>query len=268
MSDSSVVAELTSMCVSRSGRALYSNLSMSFPKGKITAILGPSGCGKTTLLKVLGGSVPFDRGEVVVNGVDVGKCRRESLYELRKQMGILYQQGALFTHLNVFDNVAFPLREHTNLSENMIRVLVLAKLEAVGLRGAYQLSIQRLSGGMARRVALARALILDPSLMMYDEPFTGQDPITRGVLSHLIAKLNQALSLSSILVTHNVSETKKIADYVYVLAHGEVIGQGTVEEVFANTDPRVQQFLAGAPDGPVAFRYPSDTMASDLGVEL
>ena len=258
--------ELHGIQFSRSGRIIHSDLSMHFPRGKITAILGPSGCGKTTLLHIIGGSLRPCAGTVLVGDKSVLQLSRQALFELRKSMGILYQQGALFTHLNVFDNVAFPLREHTNLSEEMIGILVLSKLQAVGLRGAHTLAVDSLSGGMARRVALARALVMDPSIMMYDEPFTGQDPITRGVLSHLILKLNKTLNLTSILVTHNVSETKKIADFVYVIAEGKVISHGDVNTVFSSEDPSVKQFLSGSPDGPVAFQYPAEPFNVALGV--
>lgn len=268
MSHSDNAVELRCVQFSRSGRTIHSDLSMYFPRGKVTAILGPSGCGKTTLLHLIGGSLQPGAGEVIVNGKNVLNLSRQALFDLRKSMGILYQQGALFTHLNVFDNVAFPLREHTHLSEEMIAVLVLAKLQAVGLRGANELPIDKLSGGMARRVALARALIMDPSIMMYDEPFTGQDPITRGVLSHLILKLNKILDLTSILVTHNVSETKKIADFVYVIAQGQVIAHGDIDAVFSSQDPRVQQFISGSPDGPVAFQYPAQPINEALGILL
>ena len=226
--------------------------------------MGPSGTGKTTLLRLIGGQLIPDQGSVTVAGQIVHKLDRNSLYNLRKKMGMLFQEGGLFTHLNVFENVAFPLREHTTLCESMLRNLVLMKLQMVGLRGARYLMPSELSGGMARRVALARAIALDPGLIMYDEPFSGQDPISMGVLVKLIRTLNDTLGLTSIIVSHDVSETLSIADYAYVIADGKVIGKGTPEELKQNEAAQVTQFLRGLPDGPVPFHYPAENFERDL----
>lgn len=244
----------------RGTKKIFKGVNLNIPRGKITAIMGPSGTGKTTLLRLIGGQLKPAAGEIKINGVNVHRLKRQELYRIRRQMGILFQEGGLFTDINVFENVAFPLREHTFLPEDMIRALVLMKLEAVGLRGAAQLGIEQLSGGMARRVALARAIILDPLVMMYDEPFTGQDPITRGVLLKLIKQLNDALGLTSIIVSHDVQETASIADYIYILARGHVLAEGTPDQLLSNRLPQVLQFVHGLPDGPVPFHYP-DTKA-------
>jgi len=212
---------------SRGNNKIFDDISLDFERGKITAIMGPSGTGKTTLLKLIGGQLYPEKGTVTVDGQNVHQLRRKELYELRKRMGMLFQSGALLTDMNVYDNVAFPLREHTHLTESMIRSLVLMKLQAVGLRGAHQLMPNELSGGMARRVALARAIALDPMMILYDEPFTGQDPISMGVLVLLIKALNETLGLTSIIVSHDVEETAKIADYIYVIANGKVVDHGT-----------------------------------------
>ena len=260
------LVQISDLDFARGDRQIYSNINLEIPKGMITVIMGPSGCGKTTLLSLISGQLAPDKGNVLVDGLNVPDMKRQELFALRKKMGLLYQQGALFSNLNVFDNVAFTLREHTNLSESMISVLVLAKLEAVGLRGARNLAVSELSGGMARRVALARALMLDPMLMMYDEPFAGQDPITRGVLLQLIRQLNDSLDLTSIVVTHDVEETKAIADYVVVVADGAIVGRGDIATVFGSDNPEVQQFLAGSPDGPVPFRFPCAlSMEQEMG---
>lgn len=226
--------------------------------------MGPSGCGKTTLLRLIGGQLKPERGSIQVDGKVVNRLSRVQLYELRRKMGVLFQSGALFTNLSVFENVAFPLREHTELSDFMIRDIVLMKLQAVGLRGAKKLMPSQLSGGMARRVALARAIALDPELIMYDEPFTGLDPIALGVIVKLISDLNKALGITTILVSHDVEEALSIADYIYVIASGKIIGQGTPEKVHADRDPEVQQFLQGLPDGVVPFHYPAIDYAQDL----
>lgn len=243
---------------------IFKDLNIDIPRGKIIAIMGPSGTGKTTLLKLIGGQLAPSAGAVEVDGQNIHALSRKRLYELRKKMGMLFQTGALFTHLNVYDNVAFPIREHTNLKESMIRDLVLMKLEAVGLRGARHLMPSELSGGMARRVALARSLALDPQMIMYDEPFTGQDPITMGVLMQLIKKLNQSLNMTSIIVSHDVQETASIADYIYVMAEGRVIGEGRPEELGRTAAPDVKQFMQGLPDGPVPFHYPASSLEEDL----
>ncbi|OLQ85271.1 ABC transporter ATP-binding protein [Vibrio ponticus] len=263
MSSSDLVT-VNNLTFSRGNRVIFDNVNLHVPKGKVTAIMGPSGIGKTTLLRLIGGQLAPDSGEVLFDGLDIPKLSRRKLYQVRKKMSMLFQSGALFTDLTVFDNVAFPLREHTQLDEALIRTLVLLKLEAVGLRGAADLMPSELSGGMARRAALARAIALDPELIMYDEPFVGQDPITMGVLVELIRNLNQALGVTSVVVSHDVPEVMSIADWVYILANGKVIASGTPEELHANPDPQVQQFLLGDADGPVPFRYPAKSIAEDL----
>lgn len=249
---------------SRGEKKIFDDISLEFQRGKITAIMGPSGTGKTTLLKIIGGQLFPETGSVTVNGRNVHHLKRDELYTLRKRMGMLFQSGALLTGMNVFDNVAFPLREHTQLPESMIRSLVLIKLEAVGLRGARDLMPNELSGGMARRVALARAIALDPMMIMYDEPFTGQDPISMGALLLLIKSLNTTLGLTSIIVSHDVQETAAIADYIYVLSEGKVVGQGTPQEIKQSSSEWVQQFMNGAADGPVHFHYPAKEYMDDL----
>lgn len=246
------------------GRNVFDKMNISIPRGKITAILGPSGTGKTTLLKLICAQLRPQQGSIFVDGLNVHRLSRVELYHLRRRIGVLFQSGALFTSLNVFENVAFPLREHTDLSEEMIRDLVLLKLQAVGLRGAKGLKPSQLSGGMSRRVALARCLALDPDLLMYDEPFTGQDPITMGILVKLIKKINQALGITSILVSHDVPEACSIADYIYILFDGQIIGQGTPDEITGMSSPSVYQFMHGLPDGMVPFHYPAKTYAEDL----
>lgn len=248
----------------RGERKIFDDVSLRVPKGKVTAIMGPSGIGKTTLLRLIGGQIYPEKGEIWFDGDNIPALSRKQLYSARKKMSMLFQSGALFTDLTVFDNVAFPLREHTQLSEELIRSLVLLKLEAVGLRGAAQLMPSELSGGMARRAALARAIALDPDLIMFDEPFVGQDPITMGVLVELIRNLNQALGVTSIVVSHDVPEVMSIADWVYILANGKVIACGTPQELLNNPDPQVQQFLKGDADGPVPFRYPAEPIIKEL----
>ncbi|GAM67468.1 ABC transporter [Vibrio sp. JCM 19236] len=226
--------------------------------------MGPSGIGKTTLLKLFGGQIEPDSGEVWFEDQQINRLSRSKLYQVRKRMSMLFQSGALFTDLNVFDNVAFPLREHTSLNESFIRSIVLLKLEAVGLRGASELMPSELSGGMTRRVALARAIALDPEVVMYDEPFVGQDPITMGVLVELIKKLNQAMGITSIVVSHDVPEVMSIADHVYLLADGKIIAEGSPEEINQMDDPRVKQFVSGEADGAVPFAYPAQSMQQEL----
>lgn len=252
------------MSFSRGDRVIYNDITMTFPRGKITAVMGPSGIGKTTLLRLIGGQLKPDSGDILFNGENVPTLSRTQLFELRKQLSMLFQSGALFTDMTVEDNVAFPLREHTDLSEEIIRIIVLLKLEAVGLRGARELYPAELSGGMARRAALARAIALDPSLIMFDEPFTGQDPISMGVIVRLIRKLNSALNLSSIVVSHDVQEVLGIADYVYIIANKTVVGHGTPTQLIADSSPLVQQFIHGKPDGPVPFHYPAESLWCDL----
>jgi len=246
-------------------RTILNDVSLSFRRGKVTAILGGSGCGKTTLLRLIGGVHPANRGRVVFDGETINAQDREQLYRLRRRLGMLFQFGALFTDLTVFENVAFPLREHTELSEQMIRDMVLMKLNAVGLRGAAQLRISEVSGGMARRIALARAIALDPELIMYDEPFAGLDPISMGVAANLIRKLNDATGSTSLVVSHDVQECFTIADYAYLLTSGgRVAAHGTPDQLRDSDDAEVRQFIRGEPDGPVRFHYPARTLAEDM----
>ena len=248
----------------RGEREIFSDLSLTIQKGCITAIMGPSGTGKTTLLKLIGGELKPDSGLIEIEGQNVPSLSRKALYALRQNMGVLFQSGALFTDLSVFENVAFPIREHTRLSDTLIRHIVLMKLEAVGLRGVASLMPSALSGGMARRVALARALAFDPSLMLYDEPFTGQDPISMAVLLKLIKKLNDILNTTSIIVSHDVEETLSIADYVYIISQGKVLADGTPAEIAASTNPLVRQFVHGQDDGIFPFHYPAKALVEDL----
>ena len=246
------------------GRVVFQGVDIVIARGKITAIMGPSGTGKTTLLRLIGGQLLPTTGNVRVNGHEISRLSWKALYQLRKRMGMLFQTGGLFTHINVFENVAFPLREHTRLSEAMIRTLVLMKLQMVGLRGAAYLMPSELSGGMARRVALARAIALDPEFIMYDEPFTGQDPISMGVLVKLIRTLNDALGLTSVIVSHDVQETLSIADYVYVISDKEIIGHGSPESILHDSSKQLQQFIRGLPDGPVPFDYPAPSLEQEF----
>ncbi|MBR7794318.1 ABC transporter ATP-binding protein [Undibacterium sp. FT147W] len=248
-------------------RTILSGLHMDFPRGKVIAVMGGSGSGKTTILRLIGGQIRPQRGSVSVNGQHVQDLASDDLYAMRRKMGMLFQHGALFTDLSVFDNVAFPMREHTDLSETMIRDLVMLKLEAVGLRNAAYLMPAEISGGMARRVALARAVALDPQLMMYDEPFAGLDPISMGVTANLIRNLNDALGSTSILVSHDVHESFAIADYIYFLSQGKIVADGTPEQMMASEDPYVRQFVHAEADGPVPFHYPGKTLLDDLGLK-
>lgn len=258
------IVEIKGLRFERSGRFIFNGVDIDIPRGKITAIMGPSGTGKTTLLKLIGGQLKPHTGKIMFDGENVHQLSRKELYRLRRKMGMLFQSGALFTELSVFDNVAFPILEQTKLSKQMVRDIVLMKLEAVGLRGARHLMPSELSGGMARRAALARAIALDPKVIMYDEPFTGQDPISMGVLVNLIKTLNDNLGLTSIIVSHDIDETLSIADKIYVLAEGKIIGEGSPTELNQISSPQLQQFMQGLPDGPVAFHYPSKGMKEDL----
>lgn len=245
-------------------RSILQGVDLSVRRGQVVAIMGGSGSGKTTLLRLIGGQLRASHGEVQVAGADLARLGRNEMYALRRRMGMLFQFGALFTDMTVFDNVAFPLREHTGLPVEVIRDLVLMKLDAVGLRGAARLMPAELSGGMARRVALARAVALDPMLIMYDEPFAGLDPISLGVVGQLIRRLNDALGASSILVTHDVHESLEIVDYVYFVSDGRIVAEGTPDEIRASTDPFVHQFVHAEIDGPVPFHYPVEPMAQAL----
>lgn len=256
--------EINNLIFTRGNRCIFNGIDMVVKQGKITAIMGPSGSGKTTLLQLLGAQLTPDSGVVRVNGQNIHQLSRKALFDLRRDMGLLFQGSALFTHLSVFENVAFPLREHTHLNESMLRDIVLMKLEAVGLRGAAELMPAQLSGGMARRVALARTVALDPELMMYDEPFTGQDPISLGVLVRLIKRLNQLLNTTTIIVSHDVEETCSIADYIYLISGGKVIGQGVPEELVHSSEPQVKQFMHGEADGVVPFHYPARPYTEEL----
>jgi len=247
-------------------RPILTGLQMDFPRGKVVAVMGGSGSGKTTILRLIGGQLQPQEGRVEVDGENVPSLATRQLYVLRRKMGMLFQNGALFTDMTVFDNVAFPLREHTDLDETLIRDLVLMKLNAVGLRNAASLKPAEISGGMARRVALARAIALDPALIMYDEPFAGLDPISMGVTANLIRRLNDALGSTSILVSHDVNESFAIADYVYFLSAGKIVAQGTPQEMRESTDPYVKQFVHAQADGPVPFHYPGKSLAEDLGL--
>ena len=245
-------------------RQILSGVSLTVPKGKLVAVMGGSGCGKTTILRLLCGQFRASAGEVLVSGISVATMNREQMFAHRRKLGMLFQFGALFTDLSVFDNIAFPMREHTELPEEIIHDLVLMKLNAVGLRGAAQLKPSELSGGMARRVALARTIALDPQLALYDEPFAGLDPISLSVVGQLIRKLNDALGMTSILVTHDIVESLKIVDYIYFISDGRVVAQGDVASIKASTDPFVRQFVDGETDGPVRFHYPAKALTEDF----
>lgn len=248
----------------RGENAIFNGVDIDIYAGKVTAIMGPSGTGKTTLLKLIGGQLKPSRGVIEVDGQNIHKLSRKALYAMRKRMGMLFQSGALLTDIDVFENVAFPLREHTTLPESMIRDLVLMKLQSVGLRNARNMMPAELSGGMARRVALARATALDPMMIMYDEPFTGQDPISMGTLVNLIRRINDAMGLTSIIVSHDVAETAEIADDIYLLSGGKVIEQGTPEQLNKSQSGWVEQFMQGLPDGPVPFHYPGTEYREDM----
>jgi phospholipid/cholesterol/gamma-HCH transport system ATP-binding protein len=258
------LVEVRGLRFRRGDRYIFDGVDLDIARGRITAIMGPSGTGKTTLLRLIGGQLRPDAGTVALEGRDIASMSRAELLAARRRIGMLFQASALFTDLSVYENVAFPLRVHTRLPEPLVRDLVLMKLNAVGLRGARDLMPSQLSGGMARRVALARAAVLDPDLIMYDEPFVGQDPIAMGVVLALIKELNVALGITSLLVSHDITETISIADHIYVLADGKVIGSGTPAALSQTSSPRIKQFVNGVPDGPVPFHYPADAFREDV----
>jgi len=259
-----ILVDIEDLKFNYDGRPVLQGINMKIPRGKVVAIMGGSGCGKTTLLRCIGGQLRPSGGRVRLEKHQVCEMSHDELYRLRRKMGMLFQFGALFTDMSVFDNVAFPIREHTDLSEEMIRDLVLMKLEAVGLRGAHKLMPGELSGGMARRVALARAVALDPMLIMYDEPFTGLDPIALGVIGQLIRKLNDALGATSIMVTHDVQESLQIVDYIYFVSNGQIVAEGTPDDIRASRDPFVHQFVHAEVDGPVHFDYPAPAVRQEF----
>lgn len=261
---SEILVDIQNITFKRDERVIYDDISLSIPKGKVTAIMGPSGIGKTTLLRLIGGQIKPESGKILFDGQDIPSLSRRALYETRKRMSMLFQSGALFSDMSVYDNVAFPIREHSKLPESIIEKIVLMKLEAVGLRGARHLRPDELSGGMARRAALARAIALDPELILYDEPFAGQDPISMGVIVRLIRSLSDALGLTSVVVSHDVPEVMSIADYIYIVAERKVIGHGTPEQILQQSSPLVQQFVKGESDGPVPFHYPAAAYEAEL----
>jgi phospholipid/cholesterol/gamma-HCH transport system ATP-binding protein len=264
MSDQAAMVELEQVSFDYGSRKILNNISLRIPRGKVVAIMGGSGCGKTTILRLIGGQVKPTSGRVLVENQSVAELSTAKLFLLRRKMGMLFQMGALFTDQTVFENVAFQMREHTDLTDELIRSLVLMKLQAVGLRGAHELMPSELSGGMARRVALARTIALDPELILYDEPFAGLDPISLGVIGQLVRRFNDALNATSILVTHDIKASLLIADYVYMIADGAVIAEGTPDEIYKSTHPFLTQFVNGNADGPVPFHYPAPDYATNL----
>jgi phospholipid/cholesterol/gamma-HCH transport system ATP-binding protein len=263
---SEYAVDISSLSFAYDKRPVLRDIHLRAGRGQVVAIMGSSGCGKTTLLKIISGALRPTQGRVMVSGEDVGKLDQAGVYALRRRVGMLFQFGALFTDMSVFDNVAFPMREHTDLSEDMIRDLVLLKLQAVGLRGAQYLMPSELSGGMARRVALARSIALDPGLILYDEPFAGLDPIGLGVIGDLIRRLTDTLGITSLVVTHDVQESLKIVDYVYFISEGVIVAQGTPKEIRASDLPYVHQFVHGEADGPMPFHYPAREYGLELGL--
>lgn len=259
-----MLLDIDRLCFSYSDKSLFSGLNLTAQSGRITAIIGPSGCGKSTLLRLIGGLLKPQQGSIQLDGKELTQLSPVAWRTVRKKMGFLFQSAALFPSLNVFENVTFPLRQHTTLPEAMMRDIVLFKLESVGLRGAAHLNPMQLSGGMARRVALARAIVLDPQFMMYDEPFIGLDPIGMGVIKRLIVDLNSALGITTILVSHHIADVFQLADYVYLLVNGAIRTQGTPKQLWRHADASIQQFMQGLPDGPVAFHYPAQDYATDL----
>jgi phospholipid/cholesterol/gamma-HCH transport system ATP-binding protein len=261
---SDVLVDIRDVRFSRGDRLILNGITMPIRRGSVTAIMGGSGCGKTTLLNLIGGRIKPDSGSLTVDGQSVPDLNTKDLFTLRKRMGMLFQTGALLTDLSLFENVAFPIREHTKLPETLLRKVVLMKLETVGLRGARDLMPAELSGGMARRAALARAIALEPMMIMYDEPFTGLDPISKGVIAKLIRELNQSLGITSIVVSHDVAETCSISDYAYLVGDGRIIGEGTPAQVQQSKSDYVRQFMDGLPDGPVPYQYPAAEYIEDL----
>jgi phospholipid/cholesterol/gamma-HCH transport system ATP-binding protein len=261
---SDAIVEIRGLHYAVSRRQIFSGLDITIRRGRITAIMGPSGTGKTTLLRLITGQIVPDQGTIIVDGLDLAKLSHKELFELRQRMGMLFQNGALLTDLDVFENVAFPLREHTHLPERLIRHIVLTKLHAVGLRGAAQLQPSELSGGMGRRVALARAMVMDPAMLIYDEPFAGLDPISLGVVLRLIRKMNDALGITSIVVSHDVREISTVADDAYLLSGGRVVASGSPKELHASQSEVVKQFMSGMADGPVPFHYPAPDYSAQL----
>ncbi len=266
MTPSQALVEIRDVNFSYDSRAILKGINMTLPKGKVIAVMGGSGCGKTTLLRLIGGALKPTKGYVKIDGQVIHELNQQGLYDIRRKMGMLFQFGALFTDMSVFDNVAFQMREHTDLPEEIIRDLVMMKLHAVGLRGTHNLMPAELSGGMARRVALARTVALDPMLILYDEPFAGLDPISLTVVGELIRRLNDALGATSVIVTHDVQESLKIVDYIYFIADGVIVAEGTPDEIRASDKPFVHQFVHGEIDGPVPFHYPGGDYKLDLGV--
>jgi phospholipid/cholesterol/gamma-HCH transport system ATP-binding protein len=262
------IVEISKLRFDYPGRPLLKDINLAISRGKVVGIMGASGCGKSTLLRLIGGQLAPQAGSVTVDGKNVHQLSRDALYQLRRRMGMQFQQGGLFTDLSVFENIAFQMREHTDLSESMIRDLVLLKLAAVGLRGASKLMPAELSGGMARRVGLARAIALDPMLIIYDEPFAGLDPISCNVVANLIRRLNDALGATSIVVSYDAAESMKVIDHVYLISDGVIAASGTATEIRGSKDTFVRQFLDGAPDGPVPFHYPHEKYESDLGLTV
>ena len=263
-SDTENIVVLTDIVLKRAGKPVLNGLSMSVPRNSVTAVIGPSGVGKTTLLELIGGRLKPDEGYLLVDGLSVPDLGRQALFAMRKRLGMLFQTGALLNDLDVYENIAFPLREHTRLPEPVLRQLVLMKLELVGLRGARRMMPAELSGGMTRRVALARAIVMDPVMVMYDEPFTGLDPISKAIIVKLIRQLNDILGMTSVVVTHDVNEAMQIADYIYMLGQGKVIASGTPDEMKSSKRHDVCQFLQGQADGPVPFHYPAEEYFTDL----
>ena len=264
LNQSASIIEIRNVDYAINGRPVFAGLDMDFARGRVTAVMGPSGTGKTTLLRLITGQVHADSGSIVVAGQELRGVRRADLYVLRRRMGMLFQNGALLTDLSVFENVAFPLREHTDLPERLIRQLVLTKLQAVGLRGAAELMPSELSGGMSRRVALARAIVMDPEILIYDEPFVGLDPISLGVILRLIRRLNDALGITSIVVSHDVQEISTVADAVFLLSGGKVVAKGTPQQLQCYPSEIVRQFMGGLADGPVPFHFPAPDYFGEL----